>query len=307
MTMFVRLQSRPIFLIFFTRPQFDLFYHVLWSFPFGICWIKSPLALCLQVHGVTTFNSIELLFEHVLKRIELNEYCKYAILYAVATHLLTGCFYYGLSCSQVKKHLVETQQRLALRERARQMREKRKFGKQTQLAVLQARKAEKRRLTEAIKASRKKSGTSVWSFLWCLQIVLYLYLISDDARVGQIMYEHTFQKVTKLLVVLLRGKFRYAILIWAVVAAPYRIRCHRLPRKLSRFLPVWDTCDILVSTYRIEIGGALKHWSCFCHKVRRRGCGRHVRRLSVFNFRSMRDIFRMNWEPSLTSSQNARL
>ncbi|KAA0195818.1 rRNA-processing protein EBP2 [Fasciolopsis buskii] len=59
---------------------------------------------------------------------------------------------------KVKKHLVETQQRLALRERARQMREKRKFGKQTQLAVLQARKAEKRRLTEAIKASRKKSG-----------------------------------------------------------------------------------------------------------------------------------------------------
>ncbi|THD19255.1 rRNA-processing protein EBP2 [Fasciola hepatica] len=59
---------------------------------------------------------------------------------------------------KVKKHLVETQQRLALRERARQMREKRKFGKQTQLAVLQARKAEKRQLSEAIKASRKKSG-----------------------------------------------------------------------------------------------------------------------------------------------------
>ncbi|VDP89776.1 unnamed protein product [Echinostoma caproni] len=45
-----------------------------------------------------------------------------------------------------------------MRERARQMREKRKFGKQTQQAVLQARKTEKRQLTEAIKASRKKSG-----------------------------------------------------------------------------------------------------------------------------------------------------
>ncbi|CAL8104020.1 unnamed protein product [Calicophoron daubneyi] len=59
---------------------------------------------------------------------------------------------------KVKQHLVETEQRLALRERARQMREKRKFGKQTQMAVLQNRRAEKRKLTEAIKASRKKSG-----------------------------------------------------------------------------------------------------------------------------------------------------
>ncbi|OON13713.1 eukaryotic rRNA processing protein EBP2 [Opisthorchis viverrini] len=59
---------------------------------------------------------------------------------------------------KIKQHLVETQQRLTLRERARQMRERRKFGKQTQQAVLQARKAEKRQLTDAIKASRKKFG-----------------------------------------------------------------------------------------------------------------------------------------------------
>ncbi|KAF5399467.1 Eukaryotic rRNA processing protein EBP2 [Paragonimus heterotremus] len=62
--------------------------------------------------------------------------------------------------NKVKQHLVEAQQRLALRERARQMREKRKFGKQTQQAVLQARREDKRKLTEAVKASRKKSGRS---------------------------------------------------------------------------------------------------------------------------------------------------
>ncbi|KAA3681212.1 rRNA-processing protein EBP2 [Paragonimus westermani] len=60
--------------------------------------------------------------------------------------------------NKIKQHLVEAQQRLALRERARQMREKRKFGKQTQQAVLQARREDKRKLTEAVKASRKKSG-----------------------------------------------------------------------------------------------------------------------------------------------------
>ncbi|CAI2736978.1 unnamed protein product, partial [Dicrocoelium dendriticum] len=59
---------------------------------------------------------------------------------------------------KIRKHLVESQQRLALQERARAIREKRKFGKEIQQAVLQARKEEKRKLTAAVKASRKKSG-----------------------------------------------------------------------------------------------------------------------------------------------------
>ncbi|KAF6770050.1 hypothetical protein AHF37_11840 [Paragonimus kellicotti] len=67
--------------------------------------------------------------------------------------------------NKVKQHLVEAQQRLALRERARQMREKRKFGKQTQQAVLQARREDKRKLTEAVKASRKKSGRSLFGLM----------------------------------------------------------------------------------------------------------------------------------------------
>ncbi|CAH8429838.1 unnamed protein product [Schistosoma curassoni] len=60
--------------------------------------------------------------------------------------------------TKVKKYLIETKQKLALRERARQIRERRKFGKQVQQAVNQTRKEEKRKLTEAVKNTWKKTG-----------------------------------------------------------------------------------------------------------------------------------------------------
>lgn len=60
--------------------------------------------------------------------------------------------------TKVKKYLIETKQKLALRERARQIRERRKFGKQVQQAVNQTRKEEKRKLTEAVKSTWKKTG-----------------------------------------------------------------------------------------------------------------------------------------------------
>ncbi|KAH8856127.1 putative rRNA-processing protein EBP2 [Schistosoma japonicum] len=62
--------------------------------------------------------------------------------------------------TKVKKYLIETKQKLALRERARQIRERRKFGKQVQQAVSQARKEEKRKLTEAVKSTWKKTGSN---------------------------------------------------------------------------------------------------------------------------------------------------
>ncbi|CAH8429936.1 unnamed protein product [Schistosoma mattheei] len=58
--------------------------------------------------------------------------------------------------TKVKKYLIETKQKLALRERARQIRERRKFGKQVQQTVNQTRKEEKRKLTEAVKNTWKK-------------------------------------------------------------------------------------------------------------------------------------------------------
>nr|CAH8822263.1 unnamed protein product [Trichobilharzia regenti] len=60
--------------------------------------------------------------------------------------------------TKIKEYLVETKQKLALRERARQIRERRKFGKQVQQKVNQARKEEKRKLTEAVKSTWKKTG-----------------------------------------------------------------------------------------------------------------------------------------------------
>ncbi|CAH8438434.1 unnamed protein product [Schistosoma turkestanicum] len=59
---------------------------------------------------------------------------------------------------KVKKYLIETKQKLALRERARQIRERRKFGKQIQQTINQTRKEEKRKLTEAVKSTWKKTG-----------------------------------------------------------------------------------------------------------------------------------------------------
>ncbi|CAH8429304.1 unnamed protein product [Heterobilharzia americana] len=62
--------------------------------------------------------------------------------------------------TKIKQYLIETKQKLALRERARQIRERRKFGKQVQQVVHQARKEEKRKLTEAVKNTWKKTGTN---------------------------------------------------------------------------------------------------------------------------------------------------
>lgn len=60
--------------------------------------------------------------------------------------------------TKVKRYLIETKQKLALRERARQIRERRNFGKHVQQTINQTRKEEKRKLTEAVKSTWKKTG-----------------------------------------------------------------------------------------------------------------------------------------------------
>ncbi|VEL11968.1 unnamed protein product [Protopolystoma xenopodis] len=54
----------------------------------------------------------------------------------------------------IRKRLIVTEKRLELRDRARQLREGRKFGKQMQLQVVQARRDERKRLNEAVKSAR---------------------------------------------------------------------------------------------------------------------------------------------------------
>lgn len=51
-----------------------------------------------------------------------------------------------------------SKKRLELRERARQLREQRKFGKQQQKEILEARRLEKKKHMEALKAAKKRLG-----------------------------------------------------------------------------------------------------------------------------------------------------
>ncbi|KAL3313032.1 putative rRNA-processing protein EBP2 [Cichlidogyrus casuarinus] len=60
--------------------------------------------------------------------------------------------------NKIREQLVAQKKRIELAERARQLRDQRKFGKKTQIEVLNARKQEKKRLNEAVKAARKKSA-----------------------------------------------------------------------------------------------------------------------------------------------------
>ncbi len=67
--------------------------------------------------------------------------------------------------AQVREQIVVQKKRLELRERARQLREQRKFGKQTQREVLEARRKEKKQHMDALKAARKKPGMHI-PFAW---------------------------------------------------------------------------------------------------------------------------------------------
>uniref|UniRef100_A0A5K3FGC5 rRNA-processing protein EBP2 homolog n=2 Tax=Mesocestoides corti TaxID=53468 RepID=A0A5K3FGC5_MESCO len=60
--------------------------------------------------------------------------------------------------TKVREHLVVNKKRLELRERARQLREQRKFGKQQQKEILEARRLEKKKHMEALKAAKKSPG-----------------------------------------------------------------------------------------------------------------------------------------------------
>ncbi|VDD83137.1 unnamed protein product [Mesocestoides corti] len=62
--------------------------------------------------------------------------------------------------TKVREHLVVNKKRLELRERARQLREQRKFGKQQQKEILEARRLEKKKHMEALKAAKKSPGES---------------------------------------------------------------------------------------------------------------------------------------------------
>ncbi|BHF80788.1 Probable rRNA-processing protein EBP2 [Sparganum proliferum] len=59
---------------------------------------------------------------------------------------------------KVREHIVMSKKRLELREKARQLRQARKFGKQTQKEVLEARRLEKKKHMDALKAVKRKPG-----------------------------------------------------------------------------------------------------------------------------------------------------
>ncbi|KAM7543121.1 hypothetical protein Aperf_G00000000846 [Anoplocephala perfoliata] len=56
---------------------------------------------------------------------------------------------------KVRENIVVNKKRLELREKARQLREQRKFGKQQQKEILEARRVEKKKHMEALKAAKK--------------------------------------------------------------------------------------------------------------------------------------------------------
>ncbi|VDM32031.1 unnamed protein product [Hydatigera taeniaeformis] len=58
----------------------------------------------------------------------------------------------------VREQIVVNKKRLEMRERARQLREQRKFGKQQQKEILEARRLEKKKHMEALKAAKKRPG-----------------------------------------------------------------------------------------------------------------------------------------------------
>lgn len=57
--------------------------------------------------------------------------------------------------AKVRENIVVNSKRLELREKARQLREQRKFGKQQQKEILEARRTEKKKHMEALKAAKK--------------------------------------------------------------------------------------------------------------------------------------------------------
>ncbi len=58
----------------------------------------------------------------------------------------------------MREHIVVNKKRLELRERARQLREQRKFGKQQQKEILEARRIEKKKHMDTLKAAKKRPG-----------------------------------------------------------------------------------------------------------------------------------------------------
>ncbi|VDN16631.1 unnamed protein product [Dibothriocephalus latus] len=59
---------------------------------------------------------------------------------------------------KVREAIVINKKRLELREKARQLRQARKFGKETQREVLEARRLEKKKHMDALKAVKRKPG-----------------------------------------------------------------------------------------------------------------------------------------------------
>uniref|UniRef100_A0A0X3Q6Y9 rRNA-processing protein EBP2 n=1 Tax=Schistocephalus solidus TaxID=70667 RepID=A0A0X3Q6Y9_SCHSO len=59
---------------------------------------------------------------------------------------------------KVREHIVINKKRLELREKARQLRQARKFGKDTQKEVLEARRLEKKKHMDALKAVKRRPG-----------------------------------------------------------------------------------------------------------------------------------------------------
>ncbi|EUB56392.1 putative rRNA-processing protein EBP2 [Echinococcus granulosus] len=60
--------------------------------------------------------------------------------------------------AKVREHIVVSKKRLEMRERARQLREQRKFGKQQQKEILEARRLEKKKHMQTLKAAKKRLG-----------------------------------------------------------------------------------------------------------------------------------------------------
>ncbi|KAL5963532.1 putative rRNA-processing protein EBP2, partial [Taenia solium] len=60
--------------------------------------------------------------------------------------------------AKIREHIVVSKKRLEMRERARQLREQRKFGKQQQKEILEARRLEKKKHMEALKVAKKRLG-----------------------------------------------------------------------------------------------------------------------------------------------------
>ncbi|KAL5103730.1 putative rRNA-processing protein EBP2 [Taenia crassiceps] len=77
--------------------------------------------------------------------------------------------------AKVREHIVVSKKRLELRERARQLREQRKFGKQQQKEILEARRLEKKKHMEALKAAKKRPGGRA-------QVQLLEEFLQNDAK-----------------------------------------------------------------------------------------------------------------------------